>query len=265
MTQGIEAVHRQKMRHSHHCPIASLSPRLKRSNSRDASTNSTDLTGRDPAPNQTQGAGGNTSNSSSTSTSALNTESCPPGQTFCNDSQKCRDLSIDPNSCGACGNRCSSIHCRNGRCLTEEESDRAGPLGFDCDEGLVSCDLEDGFCADLLTVGLNCGACGNVCPSYPEIYSCEGGVCVAPTCVPHLKYGLLCVDPLSDPLHCGGCDIACEGRTTCQNGVCIVAGGGGYLAGTDLTYCGGLRVDRQNDVANCGGCGIPCASAAASS
>src|SRR5262249_46448921 len=101
-------------------------------------------------------AGGGSSSGNSTETQSART--CPPGQTFCDDSQECRNLSSDAGSCGACGVRCPSLVCRDGRCLSDEEAD-SGP----CAPGETFCDLEDGYCADLQTNLLNCGQCGTTC------------------------------------------------------------------------------------------------------
>jgi len=61
-----------------------------------------------------------------------------------------------------------------------------------------------------------------------------------------------CVDPGSDPLHCGGCEIACTGIEVCSGGSCTAECAAG------LTECGQACVDTQADERHCGGCDVPC-------
>jgi hypothetical protein len=122
-------------------------------------------------------------------------------------------------------------------------------------------------CADLLTDPLNCGSCGTVCDFNTEF--CQNGQCVVPEDGPEqggpgsCDGGLVlcdgaCVDPFSDPLHCGACQFSCVEGAVCQGGVCTVPGGGGCLAGSELTFCNGVCVDLLNDSINCGACGVVC-------
>ncbi|MFN8593711.1 MAG: hypothetical protein U0031_19795 [Thermomicrobiales bacterium] len=248
-----------------------------------------------------QGGGKQGGRGTSDTSTSSNAPSCPSGETYCDYVTECRNLSTSPFDCGACGNRCSSTACQDGRCLSEEEADN---LGKSCEQGQTFCNLEEGYCADLQTDALNCGACGQVCPtdtpmciagqcvafqddacsgsqilcndvcvdpltdadncgacgnvcqSFPEIYNCENGVCVEPSCAPLTKCTFLCVDLPTDPLNCGACGVVCEEGTTCQNGVCSAMGGGGCVTG--LVMCNGACVDQSADAANCGGCGNVC-------
>jgi hypothetical protein len=59
-----------------------------------------------------------------------------------------------------------------------------------------------------------------------------------------------CVDLLTDPMHCGGCDVVCPAGTTCEVGSC-------ECPGTN-ELCEGLCVDVMGDRTNCGDCGILC-------
>ncbi len=59
-----------------------------------------------------------------------------------------------------------------------------------------------------------------------------------------------CVDLLTDPVNCGGCDVVCPAGTTCENGSC-------QCPGTN-ELCEGACVDVLTDRHNCGGCGILC-------
>jgi len=69
-----------------------------------------------------------------------------------------------------------------------------------------------------------------------------------------------CVDPFTDPLHCGSCD-ACPARagatSTCTDGAC------GFACETGFTDCdgdaaNGCEADIVSDPLTCGGCGRPC-------
>ena len=42
---------------------------------------------------------------------------CPSGTTWCQNSQTCTNLSVDPDNCGVCGTKCSGNFCSNGKCL----------------------------------------------------------------------------------------------------------------------------------------------------
>jgi len=89
-----------------------------------------------------------------------------------------------------------------------------------------------------------------------------GEVCTAGTCTCALKCGQACVDPETDPDHCGGCGNACASGAVCQSGACVCPSGeaasNGNCCPPGQTSCNGACVDEQTDVANCGACGKPC-------
>jgi len=61
-----------------------------------------------------------------------------------------------------------------------------------------------------------------------------------------------CVDLLTDPDHCGDCDVSCYGAP-CNNGTCCSSG--------STTLCpDGSCTDTNTDPNNCGGCGNACSS-----
>lgn len=61
---------------------------------------------------------------------------------------------------------------------------------------------------DVQTDSQNCGECGNVCQGGTR---CEDGVCVS-TCAGLRCLAGVCVDPLTDPNHCGACGARCAAQ-----------------------------------------------------
>jgi hypothetical protein len=64
--------------------------------------------------------------------------------------------------------------------------------------------------------------------------------------------GGTCVNPATDPAHCGGCGNACASNQVCNKGGCAAG------CDPDLTQCGASCIDSTTDAANCGGCGSSC-------
>ncbi len=122
-----------------------------------------------------------------------------------------RDVSSDPNNCGACGNTCGPCQqCYMGQCLGSSDSQ-----------------------SDLLHDPLNCNACDNACPGpYGKgangAPTCVDGQC-GYTCYPHFadcdhRVSNGCeVNLWEDPNHCGSCDTRCDlgPDQACVEGVCL--------------------------------------------
>jgi hypothetical protein len=65
-----------------------------------------------------------------------------------------------------------------------------------------------------------------------------------------------CVSTIDNPLHCGGCGIACPAGQFCTNGVCDATCAGTVCQGATGTAC----VNVLDDAAHCGACNNPCAA-----
>ena len=179
---------------------------------------------------------------------------CPPDQpqlTECPDGD-CADLATDANDCGFCGNDCATLgwdhvavySCKGGQCGIQNcqppwvDADGDEFNGCECQKtaSIELCDGVDNDC-DSQTDEAPLTACNN-----PKL--CLGGLCICDPATPGLiDCGFAqCVDTQSNPLHCGGCNLACQvpgvQNQVCQGGECVV---GGCLPG--LKDCNGLLDD----------------------
>ena len=167
--------------------------------------------------------------------------------------------------CGMCGNACtapagSTAFCSLGVCT------------LTCTAGNGNCDMNtaNGCETDLRTSVMNCGSCGNACPSGPSGTStCASGVCSV-TCNP--GYGN-CNAVTSDgceadfntnPLHCGMCNRRCaaaaNASAACAAGSCTIACLANY-GNCDGNGLNGCETPLATDPMNCGACGMRCPSA----
>lgn len=142
-------------------------------------------------------------------------------------------------------------------------------IGTTCPAGLLTCPTAEGMSfpcgVDVTKDNANCGACGIVCPSFPELNALSR--CVAGRCELQCRDGRGQLDSdfrncndlvddgcetnvVSDTKHCGVCGNACPAGQPCFKGTC------GCPAGK--SPCGGTCVDLQNSDENCGACGVKC-------
>lgn len=68
---------------------------------------------------------------------------------------------------------------------------------------------------------------------------------------PNMMCGSACINPMNNPLHCGGCGLACPLGASCVAGTCACTIPGQMV-------CDGACIDILGDPANCGGCGVTC-------
>lgn len=71
----------------------------------------------------------------------------------------------------------------------------------------------------------------------------------------YVRCGRECIDPMSDPANCGGCQNRCSAGEVCRQGECVAD-----ACGEGRVRCGAQCVDLATDPANCGACGVPCSS-----
>lgn len=141
-------------------------------------------------------------------------------------------------------------------------------------DGLDICPGDPNPLQDLSTDVLNCGACGNICPSANGVAGCVGGVCVLSCLQGYSDCNGLPQDGCEfdnagfgvDEANCGGCGVLCNPLNA--SGLCVggVCGLGTCNAG--YSDCNGLLGDgcEYNDMGfatdeqHCGGCGVQCAA-----
>jgi hypothetical protein len=179
----------------------------------------------------------------------------------------CVDPTTDPIHCGAtlgCGvsGGNAGTSCASGQVCN------AGTCSVSCPGSQVNC---GGSCVDPTTDPIHCGAtigCG-VSGGLAGTTCVSGQVCNTGTCSvscpgSQVNCGGICVDPTTDPIHCGattGCGVggtgtggaSCASGQVCNVGVCSVS-----CPGTQVN-CNGVCVDPKTDPIHCGatlGCGV---------
>jgi hypothetical protein len=173
-----------------------------------------------------------------------------PGGGTCCDGQ-CVQTWDDPNNCGACGAGCGD----GGWCYLGNCSDFSRPCLQTCGQGTI--------CADGQCVGSQCWS-SSFSWWYVNLPYCLAANGAVGACCGDYA----CADFLTDPSHCGVCDIACPAGQTCQDGFCngLTECGPGHAgvfcnldAGLAFRCCPGLGcIDTSSDPQNCGRCGYAC-------
>jgi hypothetical protein len=154
-------------------------------------------------------------------------ETCQSSERCCNENG-CKNLLIDADHCGECGNKCLE--------------------GETCENGLCVCGLGKIVCGDRCEKGDCCEICSAVtCP--------VGHTC----CMP-----IGCRNLSDDPDHCGTCGIVCSGSSDfCTDSTCICKSN---QVG-DAACSGGKVCDKENGCQcpnlptvprGCGDCHVIC-------
>lgn len=177
----------------------------------------------------------------------------------------CKDLTSDPESCGACFNSCAANVAANvgeGNEHVASYSCSTGVCGIEtCDTDYGDCDNDysNGCEAHLKTDALNCNSCGQACTSEQFPY-CVDGKCTGQCQGDDVDCGGDCVDINSDTNHCGECNNVCsylnaealcvvgDQGPECQMGTCTE----GYADCDGATTLGCETV--LGTIENCGGC-----------
>jgi hypothetical protein len=180
-----------------------------------------------------------------------------------------KNLSTDPDNCGACGKKCSTHNgtpaCANASCT------------FTCNEGFDDCDKEpgNGCEASTSTDVANCGGCGHACVARAgETPYCQNGQCGSTSCAEGTGN---CngspadgceADFSSDVNNCGKCGAQCSvenGTAACVDGHCVVKGCNGGFGNCDAStadggYANGCETNVDSSLDHCGKCGAACSA-----
>ncbi len=137
----------------------------------------------------------------------------------------CDTTTMDCETVGGTTENC--LHC-NDTCTGNSSCSLAGCSDDTC--GGFRC--PDGSCPNLATSVFHCGTCEQDCYRDAPLHSipqCVGGRCDYTLCVgPYVTCGdptgtgdsTCATNTLTDPRHCGSCNIACAPGQVCTNGVC---------------------------------------------
>ena len=192
------------------------------------------------------------------------TVNCNAGLTDC--SGTCINTMSDVTNCGACGVVCPTYPFSTTSCVSGICNITCYPNQFDCNNNII-----DGCEVNISNDANNCGACGVVCPSYPNSTAgCSGGICFIycnngfADCNGILTDGCE-VNIYADINNCGACGNVCQtypnATSTCVNGICNILCNTGY-ANCNGIITDGCEVNITSDINNCGACGNVCPSGA---
>jgi hypothetical protein len=174
--------------------------------------------------------------------------------------------------CGFCGDACELSHA-----TAECSASLKACAVTACEDGYADCDGKPENGCEVHTDGsaLDCGACGNACPSGPDSTAvCTDGACSL-SC--HGGYGDCDNDPAtgcevnlkSDADNCNACDAKCSlanATAACSGGLCAVGTCNQDFGDCDKDPATGCEIDLKTDLGHCGTCDTVCsyADAAAS-
>ena len=171
-------------------------------------------------------------------------------------------FATDANHCGTCTTVCPTPANATPSCAS-------GACTFFCSGTFQDCDhaAGNGCEANLLTDGLNCGACGNACSAAHATATCTAGACGILSCSTGFAncnglYSDGCeTATTADILNCGSCNHTCPAAsfatTTCTASTCGFA----CLAGhgdCDGNAANGCETDLTSTPTHCGTCGNSC-------
>ena len=192
--------------------------------------------------------------------------SCPGTEVNC--AGTCVNPASDPtycgatSGCGAGGVGSAGVPCMNGQVCN------GGACSVSCPGAEVNCGA---ICVNPTTDPTYCGATpgcgvagmGSAGTPCTNGQVCNGGACSVSCPGAEVNCAGACVDPSTDPTHCGatvGCGAGgmgsagtpCVMGTACANGICAATCGAGQVV------CSGACTNTAVDPANCGACGTVC-------
>lgn len=176
------------------------------------------------------------------------TKACGEGTQSCEKDNfwgVCKDYKTCPNgeSCqnGACVIECPVSSCQVGQKKCVTDANKTPGAYISCVEDTRKCKVWD---------NVNVVAC-------KDKEYCFEGVCQSLSCPSGQTFceaQNVCINPATDPNHCGGCGKACKPGEVCVSGACSLS----CPAGQKI--CGGLCTNLQINPNHCGQCGAVCKS-----
>ena len=174
---------------------------------------------------------------------------CAKTDVNCAANAACFDPLTSNDHCGDCATQCAQYQqCVQGQCVLDCAQNNMTQCGSAC----IDTQNDPAINAATGNVALNCGACGQACPS--DKFMCSQGTCVCKESL-GTRCGDKCVDLQTNPAFCGACDNPCTTGYGCVNGACVCS--------ATSTQCAGGCYDTTSDANHCGDCNTVCASSQA--
>ncbi len=188
------------------------------------------------------------------------TTACPTGQSCCDGA--CVDTQSNVAACGMCGNTCRAPNgrpaCSMGACGVAA-----------CTAPYENCDMSaaNGCEVNTQTDPMNCGMCGNRCPSGSNsTAACTMGRCSLACaegfadCDMNPANGCE-TDTRADNGNCGACGHTCSLRnasSSCSMGACAIGACNAGFGNCDSDPSTGCETATNTSPLNCGACGTVC-------
>ena len=142
---------------------------------------------------------------------------CAKTDVNCAANGACFDPLTSNDHCGDCATQCAQYQqCVQGQCVLNCAQNNLTQCGGTC----IDTQNDPANNAANGNVALNCGACGQACPS--DKFMCSQGSCVCKNPL-GTRCGDKCVDLQTNPAFCGACNNPCATGYDCVNGVCVCA------------------------------------------
>ncbi|MCS6799358.1 MAG: MopE-related protein, partial [Myxococcota bacterium] len=175
------------------------------------------------------------------------------------------DLTTNVFHCGRCRYACNPPDRVVANACVDGVCDCTSQPGISACAAGETCCLPAAGCRQLATDFFHCGRCNVPCQATAN--RCVGGTCrcgarpscdTGQLCCPPLGAPAdagSCVDPRTDPNHCGTCGNVCGPRMSCIDRRCQCNAPYADCDGNQATGC---EIDPTVDLDHCGGCGRRC-------